>query len=155
VEASQARGRVGLGVSGSIVHAAGGVPWRRRNGRLEILVVHRPKYDDWSFPKGKNLPGESDEDCVVREVAEETNLSVTLGEELATVFYESKGKPKRVRYWALDPQDPNEARPTNEIDQLAWLEPDDASRRLTYEHDGAVLRSFLASAWAKAAAHPQ
>jgi len=143
VEASQARGRVGLGVSGAVVHAAGGVPWRRRNGHLEVLVVHREKYDDWSFPKGKNRPGESDEDCVVREVAEETNLDVTIADELATVVYEAKGKPKRVRYWVVDPEDPDEARPSNEVDELAWLEPDAAAKRLTYEHDRAVLGSFL------------
>jgi 8-oxo-dGTP diphosphatase len=130
-------------LSGGEVHAAGGVPWRRRNGRLEVLLVHRDKYDDWSFPKGKNRAGESDEDCAVREVAEETNLSVTLEDELATVVYEAKGKPKRVRYWMVDPEDPDEARPSNEVDELAWLEPDAASNRLTYEHDQAVLRSFL------------
>jgi 8-oxo-dGTP pyrophosphatase MutT (NUDIX family) len=130
-------------VNDRLIHAAGGVPWRRRDGRLEVLVVHRPKYDDWSFPKGKNRPGESDEDCVVREVAEETNVDVTLAEELATVFYESKGKPKRVRYWVVDPKNPDEARPSNEVDGLAWLEPEEASKRLTYEHDRAVIRSFI------------
>jgi 8-oxo-dGTP pyrophosphatase MutT (NUDIX family) len=130
-------------VSKDVVLAAGGVPWRLREGRLEVLVVHRGKYDDWTFPKGKNRPGEKDEDCAVREVAEETNVRVTLGDELSTVVYESKGKPKRVRYWVLDPQNPDEARPSNEVDQLAWLEPDEASNNVTYEHDRAVLRSFL------------
>jgi 8-oxo-dGTP pyrophosphatase MutT (NUDIX family) len=133
-----------VAVSGDVVHAAGGIPWRHRDGRLELLVVHRSKYDDWSFPKGKNRPGESDEDCVVREVAEETNLSVTLGEELATALYEAKGKPKRVRYWALEPDDPDAAQPAHEVDELAWLEPEAVLTRLTYEHDRAVLRSFLA-----------
>ncbi len=130
-------------MSGEAVRAAGGVPWRRRAGRLEVLLVHRDKYDDWSFPKGKNRAGESDEDCAVREVAEETSLDVTLADELATVVYEAKGRPKRVRYWMVNPADPDEARPTNEVDELAWLEPDAASKRLTHEHDRAVLRSFL------------
>jgi 8-oxo-dGTP diphosphatase len=126
------------------VRAAGGVPWRRRNGDLEVLVVHRPQYDDWSFPKGKNEPGETDEASAVREVEEETGLRPTLGAELATTFYmDSKGRPKQVRYWALDAGDGATARAQNEIDVLEWLTPDEAFARLTYDRDRAVLESLL------------
>jgi 8-oxo-dGTP pyrophosphatase MutT (NUDIX family) len=126
-----------------IVRAAGGVASRRRDGRVEVLLVHRPKYDDWSFPKGKNVAGESDDECAVREVEEETNLRVALGAELVSTTYVSKGRPKQVRYWLVEPENPDEARPQNEVDALAWLTPDEADERLTYARDRNVLSSFL------------
>jgi 8-oxo-dGTP pyrophosphatase MutT (NUDIX family) len=142
VEASGAGSGGSLGVSDRVVRAAGGVPWRRRGEKLEVLLVHRPKYDDWSFPKGKCNAREKDEECALREIAEETNLRVTLGPEVATVSYESKGKPKRVRYWAVAPAGADDALPANEVDDLAWLELAEASARLTYDRDRDVLGSF-------------
>src|ERR687895_190115 len=87
------------------VRAAGGVVWRRSDdGPVRILVVHRPRYDDWSLPKGKNDPGESDADCALREVREETGFSCRLGAELPSTSYrDNKGRPKTVRYWAMEP----------------------------------------------------
>ena len=116
---------------------------RRRDGSLELLLVHRPKYDDWSFPKGKCGQGEPDELCALREVEEETNLSVKLGAELAATEYVSKGRPKRVRYWLGEAQHPEAARPQNEVDEIAWLSPDEAEARLSYVRDVAVLQSAL------------
>ncbi|MDX6411570.1 MAG: 8-oxo-dGTP diphosphatase [Gaiellaceae bacterium] len=128
-----------------VVRAAGGVPWRRNGDDLEVLLVHRPRYGDWSFPKGKNDPGESDEAAAIREVEEETGLGVELGPELASTSYnDSKGRPKRVRYWALEAQEAD-ARPQNEVDAVEWLSPDDAAVRLSYDRDRAVLRSLLDS----------
>jgi len=127
----------------NVVRAAGGVPWRRRDGSLEVLLVHRPRYDDWTFPKGKAEDGESDEKCALREVEEETGLGGTLGEELASTSYtDGRGRPKRVRYWALGPVDAN-AEPRNEVDGLAWLTPDEAGQRLSYDRDRVVLRSLV------------
>ena len=108
-----------------------------------MLLVHRPRYDDWSFPKGKNADGESDEDCAVREVEEETSLRVTLRDELAATSYVAKGGPKRVRYWLADSPRPDDARPQNEVDEVEWLPPESAASRLTYAHDLDVLRSAL------------
>ena len=125
-----------------VVRAAGGVPWRRRGDRVEVLLVHRPRYDDWSFPKGKNARGETDEDCAVREVEEETGLRVTLGPELESTSYVVKGRPKLVRYWLFEA--PEEAQAQNEVDALAWLPVDDAMQRLSYERDRVVLRSAVA-----------
>ena len=86
----------------SVVRAAGGVPVRETPDGLEVLVVHRPQYGDWSFPKGKCEPGESDEACAIREVAEETGLVCALEEELPSTSYtDAKDRPKRVRYWRL------------------------------------------------------
>jgi 8-oxo-dGTP diphosphatase len=131
-------------VSKKTVRAAGAVLSCRRDGRAEVLLVHRPKYDDWSFPKGKCAPGETDEACAIREVEEEAGLRVRLGEELPSTSYVSKGRPKRVRYWLAETPDPDAACPRNEIDEVAWLAPDDAAERLTYERDTNVLRAAIA-----------
>jgi 8-oxo-dGTP diphosphatase len=113
------------------VRAAGGV--LVRDGR--IALVHRPKYDDWSLPKGKLNDGESWEDAALREVREETGLSCALREELDSVEYtDPKGRPKTVRYWRMDPL-AGEFAPNDEVDELRWLDPDDAARCLTYDHD--------------------
>ena len=132
------------------VAAAGGLVTRPAAGgtgtcAIEVALVHRPKYDDWSFPKGKLDPGETDEEAATREVREETGLECALGEEFATVRYvDSKGRPKRVRYWLMtvaggDPGS-NSAIPNAEVDELRWLAPDDASTLLTYAHDQALAR---------------
>jgi len=126
-----------------VVRAAGGVPWRRNGDDLEVLLVHRGRYDDWSFPKGKNHSGESDEATAVREVEEETGLRATLGRELSSTSYaDSKRRPKQVRYWAVEVED-DDARAQNEVDAVEWLSPDDAAARLTYDRDRAVLQSLL------------
>jgi len=110
---------------------------------LEVLLVHRPKYDDWSFPKGKCAGRESDEECALREVEEETNLRVKLGAELVATEYVSKGRPKRVRYWLAEAQHPEAARAQNEVDEIAWLPPAEAEARLSYDRDVDVLRAAV------------
>jgi len=125
-----------------LVRAAGGVIWRRGDGRLEFLLVHRPKYDDWSFPKGKCDADELDEECAVREIEEETGLFVVLGPELVSTEYESKGRPKRVRYWLVEASI-GAACAQNEVDELAWLPSQDVRDRLTYARDLEVLGDAL------------
>jgi 8-oxo-dGTP pyrophosphatase MutT (NUDIX family) len=125
-----------------LVRAAGGVILRQgRGGRPELLLVHRPRYDDWTLPKGKANRGESDEACAVREVEEETGLRCELGDEVAVSEYEdSAGRPKRVRYFAMTPPEGVEAAPQNEIDAVRWLALDDAMESLTYARDRDVIR---------------
>lgn len=104
--------------------------------------MHRPLYDDWTFPKGKTQPGESDEQAALREVEEETGLRCELGAELAaTVYRDRKLRPKRVRYWAMGPvaDDPVTR---NEVDEVAWLSREGAARKLSYERDLDVLASL-------------
>jgi len=107
-----------------------------------VLLVHRPKYDDWSFPKGKAEQGESDEDCALREVEEETGLRCALERELPTTRYvDGRGRPKAVRYWAMHPLS-GEFRPHEEVDEIRWLAPGAAAGYLTWERDLEVLRAF-------------
>jgi 8-oxo-dGTP diphosphatase len=121
------------------VRAAGGVVVRGGPADRRVLLVHRLRYDDWSFPKGKAEPGESDEDCALREVEEEASLRCALVRELpSTQYRDSRGRPKVVRYWLMDAGGA-EPSPANEVDELRWLSPQEAARLLTYERDLAVL----------------
>ena len=120
-----------------VVRAAGGVV--TRNDASEVLVVHRDRYDDWSFPKGKCERGESDEDCALREVEEETGLRCALGEELPSTHYEDgRGRPKRVRYWLMEPVE-GELAYHHEVDAARWVTLDEARGLLTYQRDVELL----------------
>ncbi len=113
------------------VRAAGGLIVR--DGL--VVVVHRPRYDDWSLPKGKLDPGETFEQAAVREVREETGLECELGEELSsTSYHDRKGRSKLVRYWLMDPVG-GEFAPNDEVDELRWLTPAEAAELLTYPRD--------------------
>lgn len=125
------------------VRAAGGVVWRPAAPGVEVLLVHRPRHRDWSFPKGKAKRGESDEDCAVREVEEEAGLRCRLGPELAgTSYQDASGREKHVRYWAMELPEGAEAAAGDGVDQWVWLPPESAEERLTWKHDVAVLRSL-------------
>jgi 8-oxo-dGTP pyrophosphatase MutT (NUDIX family) len=127
------------------VQAAGAVLWRRRKGDTEVALVHRPKYDDWSFPKGKLDPGETHEEAAVREVEEETACRGLLGDELpGTSYVDGKGRPKVVRYWTMVLDERGRFEPNDEVDEVRWFAVDRAARRLSYDHDVAVLESFAA-----------
>jgi 8-oxo-dGTP diphosphatase len=117
--------------------------WRRSAtdpAVLEVVLVHRPKYDDWSLPKGKREPGESDEQTARREVEEETGLTCRLGPELPTERYiDHRGRPKSVRHWAMTVASQTERPPDREVDEWCWLSEADALARLSYEGDRLVL----------------
>jgi 8-oxo-dGTP pyrophosphatase MutT (NUDIX family) len=124
-------------VTGSnLVLAAGGVVWRRTDERIEVVLVHRPRYDDWTFPKGKLDAGETDEAAAVREVMEEASLAVQLGPELpSTTYLDKSGKHKRVRYWAMTVADGSEPAGANEVDVARWVELEEARSLLSYPRD--------------------
>lgn len=127
------------------IRAAGGVVWSPGgDGKPRILLVHRPRYEDWSLPKGKARAGEADLACALREVEEETGLRCAPGIELAPAFYHDRfGRPKRVRYWAMEPWEGVFA-PGDEVDEVRWESPGDAAKILTYPHDAEVVASFTA-----------
>ena len=124
------------------VKAAGGVVWRREDaGAPEIAVVHRPRYDDWSLPKGKLDPGEEWQTAALREVWEEIGLRCALGDELPPIFYaDNKGRSKAVRYWLMEPEDGVFA-PNDEVDEMRWLDIEAAAALLTHEHDAELVRA--------------
>ena len=124
------------------VEAAGGVVWRRSGDRLEVCVVHRPRYEDWSLPKGKLDPGERFEDAALREVEEETGLVCELGRKLPDVTYDDhKGRSKLVRYWTMTTErgDGPEFTPNDEVDELRWLPVAEAVALLSYAPDRELL----------------
>ena len=125
------------------IEAAGGVVMRKGPEETEIAVVHRPRYDDWSFPKGKLDPGETFEEAALREVREETGLTCRLGPELAFAHYEdNKGRPKLVRYWLMKVVDDPGFEPNDEVDELRWLTPAEATDLLTYSRDRSLVKTL-------------
>ena len=123
-----------------MVEAAGGVVVRDGDAGTEVCVVHRPRYDDWTFPKGKLDPGESFEDAALREVAEETGLRCTLEAELpSTEYRDTKDRPKIVRYWQMEVDEDPGFVPNDEVDELRWLPMGEAAKLLTYERDSELL----------------
>jgi 8-oxo-dGTP diphosphatase len=116
--------------------AAGGVVWRRDDeGRLEIAVVYRPKYDDWTLPKGKLDPGETFEHAALREVEEETGLRCRLGRPLEDTEYRDRhDRPKLVKWWEMEVES-GEFSPNKEVSELVWFTPVEARKRLSYDRD--------------------
>jgi len=133
--------------AGKRVEAAGGVVVRDGESGPEVAVVHRPRYDDWSLPKGKLDPGETFEAAALREVEEETGLRCELGPELAPTSYrDERGRTKLVRYWLMSPGPAGGGfEPGEEVDELAWLPLTGAAERLDYEHDRRLLAEAAAA----------
>ena len=124
------------------VAAAGGVVLRDGEDGTEVAVVHRPRYDDWSLPKGKLEPGEEWEAAALREVEEETGLRCELGRELPSARYrDRKGRDKLVRWWLMRPLE-GEFVPGDEVDELRWLDRDRALELLHFEHDRDLVRAL-------------
>lgn len=133
----------------TVVKAAGCLVWRPllaspdvaspESSNIEVLVVHRDRYDDWSFPKGKLDGDETEMACALREVKEETNVEGELGNELPMISYvDHKGRDKTVRYWMLRYTEGRFV-PNDEVDRVLWLSPEEAATKLSYEHDVALL----------------
>jgi 8-oxo-dGTP pyrophosphatase MutT (NUDIX family) len=123
-----------------MVRAAGGLIVRRgAEDEPEVLLVHRPRYDDWSFPKGKAKEGESDEETALREVEEEACVRGLLGPYVGETRYRALAGPKRVAYFLIETDD--EPRPGDKVDEVRWAGVDDALGLLTWERDRDLLRA--------------
>lgn len=130
-------------IEDALVRAAGGIVLRDDAAERVVAVVHRPRYDDWAFPKGKLLDREREEDAALREVFEETGFRCRLVEHVGAVTYtDLRGRPKVVRYWTMAPEE-GAFVPTQEVDDLRWVTTDEADRLLTYRHDRDLLRSAI------------
>ncbi|MEV7403628.1 NUDIX hydrolase [Streptomyces sp. NPDC091267] len=135
------------GPVGALVRAAGCVLWRRPptpGDGPELCLVHRPRYDDWSFPKGKLKRGEDALDGALREVLEETGYHCVPGPGLPTARYMVGERPKEVRYWAAEAAD-GTFEPSNEVDRIAWLSTSDAQKRLTEDRDAWLVDVFVST----------
>jgi 8-oxo-dGTP diphosphatase len=127
-----------------LIRAAGGLLWRETAQGLEILLVHRERYDDWSLPKGKLKKGERWEAAAVREIVEETRLSVQMGEFAGMTFYHVGDQPKVVLFWNMTLSqgilefDEGSDTP-DEVDQVVWLTPGAAQARLSYPDEAALV----------------
>jgi len=135
----------------SEVRAAGGVIMRPspEGEGITLALVHRPRYDDWSLPKGKAERGETDEQTALREVEEETGLRCRLVRLLGDAHYtDNRGRPKVVRYWLMEPEDPAalEAVPNDEVDELRWCTPAVADDLLSYDHDREIVQAAVGTA---------
>jgi 8-oxo-dGTP pyrophosphatase MutT (NUDIX family) len=147
VEARAAQVATQVDVSShATVRAAGGIVLRRAgDGEWQVLLIHRPRYDDWSLPKGKADAGESEEETALREVEEETGLRCTLGAPAGRTRYrDSKGRDKVVHYWLMAPESDEVAADgtfvaNDEVDAVHWCSIAEAAERLSYSHDRKLL----------------
>jgi 8-oxo-dGTP diphosphatase len=139
LEAPPRAGRGNRRVS-AVVRAAGGVVLRDRAEGDEVLLIHRRRYGDWTLPKGKCEPGETDEACALREVEEETGLvCVLVSEAPSTDYLDGRGRPKRVRYWVMHVVGGAERAAPPEVDEVRWVPLELAAGMLTYERDAALI----------------
>ena len=130
------------------IFAAGAVCWREVGKDLMVAIIHRGRYQDWSFPKGKVDSGETLAEAAVREIKEETGLKVKLGVSLSTVSYPiDKGKTKVVHYWATKVSDKalanSKFKPDEEVSEVVWVKADQAFAKLSYKHDRELLQEVI------------
>ena len=127
-----------------VIQAAGAVLWRRLSDELiQVALIHRPRYDDWSFPKGKVEQGESEISCAFREVFEETGFEAIFGPELCTIQYQVGESLKTVRYWSAQAiGESTGALDASEVDQLIWVTVSDAYSKLSRQGDQEVIKNF-------------
>jgi 8-oxo-(d)GTP phosphatase len=126
------------------IRAAGALIWRASQAGPEIVLVHRPRYDDWSYPKGKAKRGEHVLQTATREIAEETGLRVALGRRLTESVYEVDGRTKQVSYWTARCLGSAGFVPDDEVDELTWLQPAQVADQLSYQRDRVLLDEFTA-----------
>jgi 8-oxo-dGTP pyrophosphatase MutT (NUDIX family) len=131
-------------VSGPIV-AAGGLLWRESEEGRQLAVIFRSRYHEWALPKGKAAPGESLEETALREVREETGYEATLGQYAGAIQYIVKGNPKVVHFWNMFARGISHFQPSEEVERVEWMRPEDVLALLKHEEEARVLRSQMNS----------
>jgi len=127
-----------------VIRAAGALLWRESSvGEIEVALVHRPRYDDWSLPKGKIDENETALACAYREVFEETGIKARFTRQLGTVEYEDNNTQKRVKYWVAQALGTSDFVANEEVDQLRWLKPSDSIELATHQSDKEMIERFL------------
>ncbi len=128
-----------------MIRAAGALLWRENSElKIEIALIHRPRYDDWSLPKGKIEEGETSLLCAYREVIEETGIIPIFGRELGSVEYKEPAGLKRVKYWsARAPYNSEKFAANEEVDMIKWVNPDEVHSLATHESDRTIIKKFL------------
>ncbi len=132
-------------LSTEVIEAAGGLLWREYNKRHEIAIVHRQRYDDWTLPKGKRDPGERWQQTALREIEEETGCKADLVSFAGSTAYTVKGVAKIVLFWNMQLSEGCEFIPNEEVDQLLWLSPEEAIKKLSYKTEQELLMRNFAS----------
>lgn len=127
----------------NVIEAAGGLLWRESGGKRWLAVIHRPKYDDWTLPKGKLEPGEPWQAAAIREVGEETGCEVRTMEFAGSVSYTVRGVPKVVLFWHMVPVGESRFRPSDEVDELVWLTVEEAIDRLTHSGERGLVQDAI------------
>ncbi len=140
---SKKRGKNKRDKKHTVIQAAGGLLWRGDEGRVQIALIHRPRYNDWSFPKGSLAKGEDWSQAALREVYEETGCQARLGEFAGSNSYTISGQPKVVLYWHMRVRKDHGFTPNQEVDGLAWLSPQQALEKLDYPGERALLHAWL------------
>ncbi len=126
------------------IPAAGTIVWRRNeSGEVEVAIIHRPKYDDWSFPKGKCEAGENSIACAYRETVEETGFEIRFKEFLGEISYSAEGTAKLVKYWSAKFLRQVGTPLHGEVDQVLWKSPNETEELLSRESDREILKRFL------------
>ncbi len=123
-----------------VYESAGGLLWREQAGMRQLAVVHRPRYDDWTLPKGTLKKGETWQQAALREVSEETACRVQLGEFAGCTCYQVYDTPKVVLFWHMSLVQEGKLQPGEEIDAMAWLTVDEALERLSYTDERGLLQ---------------
>jgi len=125
----------------NVIQAAGGIIWKKEGSEKKLAVVHRPKHNDWSLPKGKVDPGESWTDAALREVIEETGYAGKLKKYAGSISYLLDGKPKIVLFWHMDAKTENLERMNGEVDEVRWLTVAEAADLLDYPDEVLLIQS--------------
>ena len=122
-----------------VIEAAGGILWRKTPTGPELVLVHRPRYDDWTLPKGKREPGERWQETALREVYEETSYKASLEGFIGSTAYLAEGIPKVVLFWNMTIDQDAEFQPNHEVDEIIWLPLEEALQKISYESERALL----------------